>query len=225
MAKWSVALWVKKQPRYYLKSKVDHRTVMTYVEEPTNFNKTLYYLYNVRGWEVRANPGDFIDYKPYKDREIWTPIERREFLILTINGLEREQMEALKEPYFNITDVKENLTQKHIDDLDPEEWITLSPNSYFNKRRMGMLLTDLSSLGVDLGRMFDLDDEYIPRIADLNKLQVQDKMRERKIDASDNILEYNPPQIKSGANLQDELDKLQASRIITPSISHLLGNE
>ena len=77
MARWSVALWTLPQPRWYLKSLVTHKTVGRYVDEPTGFSTSQYYKYAVKDWEFRAIAGDFIDYKPYADRHIWTEIERK----------------------------------------------------------------------------------------------------------------------------------------------------
>jgi len=57
------------------------------VEEPEAYNIAL----------TRAVAGDLVDFKPYDQEHIWTPLERTQFLVVTIDGPTLEQMTALKE--------------------------------------------------------------------------------------------------------------------------------
>jgi hypothetical protein len=50
----------------------------------------------------RAQPGDVVAFKPWEDRNQWTPNERAEFLIVTVNGISKSQMEALCELEYDL---------------------------------------------------------------------------------------------------------------------------
>lgn len=56
----------------------------------------------VDGWGKRAQIGDIIAYKLYEDAWRWTPNERKEFLIVTVDGPTLEQMEAMCEQKYDL---------------------------------------------------------------------------------------------------------------------------
>lgn len=121
--KWSVALFGHYKPEYHIveigefTQIVDGRTIVhttrpvafvlkdEFVEYENHYrsgdfiySKENHVLKAVGGNEFRARPGDIIAYKP---QNIWSENERREFLIVTIDGLSEGQMEALCEAYFD----------------------------------------------------------------------------------------------------------------------------
>jgi len=54
------------------------------------------------GCERRAQPGDMIAFKPFEREDTWTPTERKEFLIVTMEGPTKSQMDALCEVYWDL---------------------------------------------------------------------------------------------------------------------------
>jgi len=107
MAKWSVALYGHDKPRYYMIEREYNVRVATFVDPPKwdpgkqqwadgliIFPISAYELRNVTGWEKRAAPGDIIAYKEWKPDIFWSPTERREFLIVTIDGPTEQHTES-----------------------------------------------------------------------------------------------------------------------------------
>lgn len=76
--------------------------IVARLDDPPNYTlASKYFLYEVTGLEKRAIPGDIIAYKPYERRHTWTPTERTEFLIVTIDT-QREILDGLFESYWDI---------------------------------------------------------------------------------------------------------------------------
>ena len=55
------------------------------------------------GWERRAFPGDIVAFKPIEQEFTWTDTEKKEFLIITIDGPTENQMLGLCEPQWDLT--------------------------------------------------------------------------------------------------------------------------
>ena len=51
----------------------------------------------------RTQPGDIISFKPWTGGVQWVPNIIRQYLIITVDGPTREQMDALVEPYYDTT--------------------------------------------------------------------------------------------------------------------------
>lgn len=122
------------------------------------------------GWEKRALPGDIIDYKP--TGHPWTKLEKKHFLILTIDGPTAMQMPALCEQLYDTSG-----------ELDRDKY----PKEYLKKRRFNLLIADLSIMGVDTDKMLDADIEYKPTVGDLAKTDVYDKLNDRYINTDDKL--------------------------------------
>lgn len=74
-----------------------------HVEIPIGFNNEKLFIYNVLGWEKRAIPGDIVSSRPYKAN--YPPSAGS--LIISVDGLERGQAEALCEPYWDLESYEE----------------------------------------------------------------------------------------------------------------------
>lgn len=81
-----------------------------------DLNPDKYFLYEVTGLEKRCVPGDIVAFKPYEQRDKWTPTERTEFLIVTIET-DRKMMEGLFEPQWDVD------TYFPYNPLSFEDWI------------------------------------------------------------------------------------------------------
>lgn len=127
MAKWSIALFGHNKHRYELreigatptqmpmgenylgimqyKREMIHRVASRHVEMPTGFDKNNLFVYCVAGGEKRAVPGDIIAIRPIGHK--WTPTEKSQFLIVTVEGFGHAQQRALTEPVFDLTSYEE----------------------------------------------------------------------------------------------------------------------
>jgi hypothetical protein len=105
MAKWTVALFGH------------FKEIPLEVDDPVEYAAAI----------KRAQPGDVIAFKPWDERNKWTPNERAEFLIVTIDGLTEEQMNGLVEQEWDLTSYEKMKTQVTyeaeiadiIDNMDP----------------------------------------------------------------------------------------------------------
>lgn len=103
MGTYSVALFGHFKPRFYLQDKTTGITVKAFFNEPTDFDIYKFRVHSVDGWEKRCVPGDIIDFKPLDEADKWTRKERSAFLIVTIDGVTREQLEGgLIEPEWDL---------------------------------------------------------------------------------------------------------------------------
>lgn len=77
--------------------------IVAKLHDPPNYklDPDRYFLYEVNGLEKRAVPGDIIAYKPFDKAHTWTPTERTEFFIVTIDT-EREVLDGWFESYWDI---------------------------------------------------------------------------------------------------------------------------
>ena len=128
----------------------------------------------------RAQPGDVIAFKPWEDRNIWTPNERSEFLIVTIDGPTSEQMDALLEQEFDLTSYEVLNAEK----TNYEQ--CRFPRDYTNKRRFIIDLTDLAAKGVDIDRMVDRSDQYDPQ-PEFTHLEIYDRVKKNKVKVTDEL--------------------------------------
>jgi hypothetical protein len=129
-----------------------------------------------------AIPGDIIAYCPYReDRPMWTETEKKHFLILNVDGLERGQMQALKETYWDET------TYKFHDPSKLNESIFILPSKSFRKRRFHIPLADLEVEHVDLEQMLTKELLYAPEIKTLEKEISFDKLRQRRVSPGDQL--------------------------------------
>jgi hypothetical protein len=92
-----------------------NQVVSRHVEMPIGFNAEKLFIYNVTGWEKRAEPSDIIAFKGYRmqkgivgyskfhkyGKDVWTEKERKEFLIVTLDGLDNIQIEGICEPLWD----------------------------------------------------------------------------------------------------------------------------
>lgn len=143
-----------------------------------------YYKEQSLGWEQRAKPGDVIAFRPASEANLWTPHERKRFLIITVSDLESSQLSALCEPYYDISTLP-SVEFAKIGDV-------LYPMGYFNKRRFGISLEDLSSIGVNTSRMLDAGDLYVPEDLVVSKETCYDRMTSRNVLPTDNLRLIDP---------------------------------
>lgn len=94
MAKWSVALFGHQK---FIPNEVD---------SPVEYAAAI----------KRTEPGDIVAYKPYNGETQWTDLERRRFLIVTIDGPTEGQILALVEKNFDLT------SYRIYDPLDNGSW-------------------------------------------------------------------------------------------------------
>jgi len=193
MAKWSVAIRAIDTPRYYLRRTEDGRTVSWHQEEPRDFDEKLFFVHECIGWEKRLEFGDIVAFKPYEmtgrmphysarhrwGHDVWTEQERKTYTIVTLDGLELEQMFALCEAYYDTSIIIS----------DKEEGF---PDEYFKKRRFKLLEEDLDVLGADIARMKNKEDAYMPSMRDIVKEDNWDKLRLRKVASTDNLRPIDP---------------------------------
>ena len=189
--KWSVALFGHYKPRYELR-KMDGQCVGRFVEPPTEFDTEKYFIYSVDGWERRAEPGDIIDFKPMKDEDKWTPLERKHFLIVTLEGPEFEQINVVIEPLWDLKSYGVPLKESEYDGpLDYEEYLidfTL-PIYHSKKRRMTIQLSELQDRGFDIEQMLSKETLYCPLLDPIPIVSSYDKRRRRRVQSSDG---FNP---------------------------------
>lgn len=130
------------------------------------------------GWERRAMPGDVIAVRPMDHHLKWTPVERAQFLIVTLDDFEEGQLEGLVEPRWD-TDSYQLIPDSDLKKLKPGEVVHLFPALYHNKRRFHVPLDDLRDLGVDIDSMLDPAWRYTPEINPLPMRRVYDKHKDR----------------------------------------------
>ena len=164
------------------------KTISRHVEEPTNFDNGRYFIYNVVGWEKRACPGDIIALKPFG--QDWTPKEKMEFLPITLDNIEPEQLPGICEPVWDTNDYK------YVDPKTIKEQIELFPQSHLKKRRFNIPIEDLKSFGVDEAKMLDKQLHYAPKIKSIGKLECFDKLNDRYISLEDNLKTIEPIIVK-----------------------------
>jgi len=158
------------------------------------------------GWEKRAVPGDVIAYKPIDQKDRWTPTERAEFLIVTIDGPSQAQMEALCEPFWDTNSYRPYEPLSYDDFVlsfvDPDvidkpsayaKYLEMMlensrlPTTYLKKRRFNIPLETLKSAGVDEVKMLDRELLYSPKLPTLPYTESFDKMKSRNVLASDGL--------------------------------------
>ena len=145
------------------------------------------------GWEKRAVPGDIIAFKPIEHESRWTPTERKEFLIVTIDGVSRDQMEALCEEYWDLNTWKEYDPKDIVADIDIP-----TPQDIVKKRRFNIPVIDLVSTGVNETAMLDKKYLYNPKLSDFTKFSCIDKINSRYINITDGLNMIEPLIIKAG---------------------------
>lgn len=188
MAKWSVALFGHYKPRFYLRERKSGLLVTDFVEKPIEayWDEEKYYVYDVQGWERRAEPGDIIAVRPFKEHDRWTDTERKQFLIVTMSDFELEQLAGVVEPYWDTDSypvITEEMLEKNLKLLETIEIAT--PEKYHKKRRFNIPLTDLENMGVDLQKMLDKRVLYSPELDTIKKVGCFDKMKKEKAKDSD----------------------------------------
>lgn len=164
------------------------KTISRHIEEPNHFDNGRYFIYNVAGWEKRAMPGDIIALKPFG--QDWTLKEKMEFLPITLDNIEPEQLPGVCEPVWD-TDDYEIIDPKTI-----KEQVELYPRSHLKKRRFNIPMDDLKSFGIDENKMLDKEIYYAPAIKEINKLECFDKFNARYISLEDNLETIKPIIIK-----------------------------
>lgn len=162
-----------------------HKTVSRHVKMPTDYDTEKYFVYECTGCDKRAMPGDIIAFKPYG--KSWTELEKKQFLIITIDGLTRAQMEALCEPYYDL----ENVTY-----IEHEDGKTEVVPGILKKRRFHIPIDDLGKLGVDKSKMLDKEQIYVPAIRDVSKLECYDKKNARYVSETDGLNLIQPIFVK-----------------------------
>lgn len=184
---WSVAIFGHYKPRYELRETGSGKVVGFFVERPFDFDVLKYtvYEYDKDACDRRAVPGDIIAYRPLSDADKWTPHERKRFLIVTLENVEREQFGAICEPYIDTSSI---IYPKEY----PDERIELLYARHHKKRRMQVPLEILTSLGVDIKRMLDTGDCYTPSIRAINKCECFDKMKNRPVVELDGLNPIKP---------------------------------
>ena len=131
------------------------------------------------GWERRAEPGDIIAVRPYSEHGRWTPTERREFLIVTIDDFDLEQLSGLFEPQWD-TNSYPAVPDEHISNLKSKGIVEeISPSLYTKKRRYHITLDDLRDHGVDIDKMLNKELKYSPDLSVIKKIKCHDKLNKR----------------------------------------------
>ena len=153
------------------------------------------------GWEKRAVPGDLIAMKPYG--QDWTETEKKEFLVVTIEGPSNLQLSGLRELYWNMESympynpIKKTAFEilQPRDDydfyLEMEQQRCCHPTDHVKKRRFHISLDDLKKIGVDSARMLDMDKVYAPDLSIIDMTDISDKLRSRKIRHDDGLRELD----------------------------------
>ena len=180
MALWSAALFGHYKPRWYLQDRKTGLIVSAHIEQPAAVwdDKTLY-LYPVNGWEFRAEPGDIIAVRPYEERSRWTDVERKQFLIITLDDFELEQLAGAVEPQWDTNSYQDIPAQTIRALVDKGETINLHPTRHIKKRRFHLTLDDLRDRGVDIDRMLNKELRYDPDLEPFAKIKCYDKLNER----------------------------------------------
>jgi len=204
MGAWSVALFGHDKPDYYYLDKETGLRTAEFVGEPTRKILSNEKLHVCTGNEKRVKPGDIVAFMPTDHK--WGKEEIKGFLIIEVEGLTRNQMEALCEPYWDLMSVLtvEEATEKFIMSWQiyrPEESYTQDdlaefianypgigfPSEYSHKRRFNIQMSDLENWGIDIEKMKDRDLSYVPRFGVIDYKQCFDKLRNRKILKTDGL--------------------------------------
>jgi len=153
-----------------------NKLVSKSIDYPTGFDPNLYSVHEDMKTDKRPRPGDIIAHKA--EGHGWTNLERRHFLIVPVTDLDRPKIEALCEPYYDITG----------------SWdIGANPTDIIKKRRFCVPLADLDTLGVNTVRMFDRHDVYTPAVSrSLGKTDFWDKLKGRIVSAFDGLNMLEP---------------------------------
>ena len=206
--KWSVALFGYHKHRYELRENKQtltrmptgtnyqgrmlyedvwtNKVVGRFVDPPTGYDEDIYFVYEVTGWERRARPGDIIAVKPIEEAQRWTPTERKEFLIVTLDSIEREQIPGLLEPVWDTDSYPDmNIDWETVD----EETVSLEfrPKMRTRKRRFSIPLQALEEKGVDIASMLDPSCPYVPNGAEYDKLECYDNLDDKNIEEADGL--------------------------------------
>jgi hypothetical protein len=154
-------------------------------------------------------------------KDIWGTEERKEFLLVDIDGPTREQLAGFVEPHWDLSSYPKfepmDRTQFEYDlvseyyrrggalrQINPDEieemWMEYIrslarycsiPATHLKKRRMCVQLDVLESKGVDLEKMLDRNLTYVPDV-EITLTDCWDKMKVRKIDNSDKLRLIEP---------------------------------
>lgn len=89
------------------------KSISRHVALPTSFDDKKYFVYSVVGWEKRAEPSDIITFKGYGND--WTDTEKKQFLIVTLDNLEKRQVEVMCEPLWDTDSYEEYNPQTFVD--------------------------------------------------------------------------------------------------------------
>ena len=186
------------------------------------FPKPDYYLYEVTGRIKRAIPGDVIAWKPFEDAHRWTDTERKEFLIMTIDG--PDNIEAMMEPEWDLGSYQkyepmefkawlELMADKNKTKADPvkadslliinkDKWYAeylqgcyetaCMPTTHWRKRRFNISLDRLETLGVQTDIMLNKAIEYQPKIATVDQTYFYDKLKQRDVLTTDGLNRIRP---------------------------------
>ena len=150
----------------------------------------------------RAKPGDVVAFKPYEaNKEQWTPTENKQFLIVIIDGVTKEQMQALCEAEWDIESYpkykpqslleSENQGINHEKYLEQYKNTCRMPTVHKNKRRFQIKTIDLESKGIELNRMLNTADEYKP-LPEFSFTEVTDILKGRKVEPTDGLNMIKP---------------------------------
>lgn len=211
--KWSVILFGYYKPRYELREIEQtlvrlpsgenyqgrmlykdvwvNKVIGRFVDPPTDYDKDLYFVYEVTGWEKRAKPGDIIDLKPAELKKTWTEIIRKHFLIIELDNIEPYQLPGLTEPLWDTESYSEEMQNFDWDSTE-ETSIEFFPLEYIRKRRFSITLDTLNGAGIDTEKMLDPEIEYVPNDGIFDKLQCFDNLNDRNIDEDDNLNVLEP---------------------------------
>lgn len=193
--KWSVALFGHYKMNWGIIEKDYNLCVYRSIEKPLwnsgknqweadgmEFPEKVYRLHQATGNERRAVPGDIIAFHPWPHE--WTDATAKECLIVTISGdLSRQQMLALKEPWWDTETYRIPINT-------PVERTALFPKTHLKKRRFQIPVPDLEATGINLIRMLDKNDLYIPNV-ELTKYKCWDKLNARYVNDGDRLKTIN----------------------------------
>lgn len=207
MAQWSAALFGHYKPRFYLRERVSGRLVTDFVEKPTDefWDTDKYYLYDVDGWERRAEPGDIIAIRPIEEADRWTDIERKQFLIITLDDIDVPILDGLLECRWDLSTYPE-LTEEQFSKLsrvaekkkDPTV-LDFYPSQHLKKRRFHIPLDDLRNNGVDIDKMLNKVVKYDPELSPFKITKFYDKHKDRYASKGDGFQRIKPVRaIKAG---------------------------
>lgn len=170
-----------------------HKTVGKFIDRPAGFNSDIYFIYEITGTNERAQPGDIIGIRPINHLNKWTPTEKKRFLIIFIDNLDSHQLIGITEPVWDLNSYPDMTDFDWSKTTDAE--LLLYPQKHLNKRRFSIELNVLENAGIDIQRMLDINELYIPdKIFD--KSECFDKLNKRKIITTDNLNPIKPLIIK-----------------------------